>query len=127
MGVEEVVKERWGVLQRIGDVKGCGRLVRHLERLLVCRDLAERGREARRVTGEERAGRVGEVLALPRHGELDERRDDRRQYSERYRDDRDDRAPAPTITIASAAPIERANANGSAAIPPPGAKYSPTK
>src|SRR6185436_6222556 len=110
MCVEEVVKERRGVLQRVGDIEGCGRLVRDLERLLVCRDLAERRCEAWRVTGQKRAGRVREVLALARDRELDERRDDRREHRERDRDDRDDGAATAAVAIAASTlcPEERA-------------------
>src|SRR5205814_933447 len=67
MCVEEVVKERRGVFQWIGDIKGSGGFVGHLKRLLVCCDLAKGGGEARWVASQKRARCVGEVLALPGH------------------------------------------------------------
>src|SRR5256885_3954375 len=90
MGVEEVVKERRSVLQRVRDVQGGRGLVRDLKWLLVGGDLAKRGRKPRRIPRKQRTGSVREVLALPGDGELDERRDDRLEHVKRDRDDRDD-------------------------------------
>src|SRR3954467_8419825 len=97
MGVEEVVKEGRCVLQGVGDIEGCGGLVRDLERLLVCRDLTKGRREPGWVTGEEGSRSVGEVLALSRDRELYERRDDRREDRERDRDHRDDGATTTAV------------------------------
>src|SRR5438270_164647 len=76
---EQAVEKARLVVERVRDVERRCRLVGHFERLLVGGDLAKGIGETGRVTGEQRAGSIGHVLSLARHGELNELGDDGRE------------------------------------------------
>src|SRR5207253_5070325 len=102
MGVEQAVEKARLVVEWVRDVERRGRLVGHFERLLVGGDLAKGIGETGRVTGEQRAGSIRHVLALARHGELDELGDDGRKNGKYQRDDQQDGVAATAISATSA-------------------------
>src|SRR5262245_49049457 len=107
MGVHQPRRARLELLDRVGEVHVLRAAIGDLEYLLVARDLGQRTLQAVWVSRQLDRRRVGEVLALPTHRELDEPADDRREDGEDDRDDGDDRLRA----IAALA-VRRAPATG---------------
>src|SRR3989344_3644545 len=70
----------------VADVEVCGRVVGAAHRLGVRADFSQRIGQALRVAGQERAGGIGQKLALARYGELHEGRDNGREHDERHGD-----------------------------------------
>ena len=88
--------------ERVDEVEVLRRLGGRVQRVGVAADLLEGAGEAFRVAREQRAGGVGEVLALARDGEGDEARDDRREDDADQRDEQDDAgAVAVLVAVAS--------------------------
>src|SRR3989344_7699728 len=100
-------------LERVGDIEVRRGAVGGLERLGIAGDLLQSAGQPLRIAREKRSGSIGQELALPRDGKLQEHGEERRQDGEDDRRDEEKRLGlAPVIVVAVAKESEVAEPVG---------------
>jgi hypothetical protein len=100
VGAEEAIGAVVELLHRIDHVEVLGRPIGDLERLLVGGQLGQGTLQPVGIARQLHAGGVGQVLALPIHGHLDEAGEDRGQHRDDDADDHDDGRAAAAVAAA---------------------------